>query len=137
MSAPAHILDYVRSLTQDPFPNPDYHVCNAVTAEAYLYSAPIHHFSAVPILACDTESLPDGTPYCITFSHTPGTGRLIYLPAAGSKYNPRAFETFVDYINFFGLDAHLLFHNYLHDGPVFEQLGLDIDRSTDTMVREY
>lgn len=108
----------------DPFTNPDYRICQSVgdVAEYLGYGPP-------KTLACDTESLPDGSPFCVTFSHTPGTGRLIYIHDDGP------FEYFQSWLDD-GPDQ-LLFHNYLHDVTIFDRLHLPIRKFTDTMVRAY
>lgn len=123
-------LQYIRSLTEDPYPNPDYRICiTPVELAQYLDSSPAHHFHASRILACDTESLPTEAPYCFTFSHTPGTGRLVY---ASNIDTLRAFDNYLSIAK-----PLLLFHNYLYDAQVFTQLGLPIYKFLDTMVRAY
>lgn len=77
----------------------------------------------------DTESLPDGSPYCLTFSLSPGTGRLIY--AADT-------HLIADYASLIrDLDPFHLFHNYLHDVVSFNQWSIPINRFRDTMVMAY
>ncbi len=107
----------------DPYPSPDYRVCRQPCELAdYLRENP-HD------LACDTESLPDGSPYCVTISHTPGTGRLIYVD------DVQTLRTFRGYL--VRRRPHLTFHNYLHDVKIFDALDLPIHKFTDTMVRAY
>lgn len=77
----------------------------------------------------DTESLPDGSPYCMTFSMAPGTGRLIY----GTETSLLA--DYVDVVK--SMDFLHLFHNYLHDVIPFEQWSIPITRFRDTMVMAY
>ena len=77
----------------------------------------------------DTESLPDDSPYCMTFSMSPGTGRLIYA---------RNTSLLADYRNMVTeLDPLHLFHNYLHDVIPFEQWSIPIKKFRDTMVMAY
>ena len=77
----------------------------------------------------DTESLPDDSPYCMTFSMSPGTGRLIYA---------RNTSLLADYRNMVTeLDPLHLFHNYLHDVIPFEQWSIPVRKFRDTMVMAY
>ena len=122
------------SLTTDPYPlsQRDYRVCHTYhDINDYLAIAPDHHFLPRVLLAEDTESTPDDAPYCLTFSVTPNTGRLIYARD-------------LDLLTWYRFwlvenDPHHLFHNYLHDEIPFTQWGLPIPmgRFTDTMVRAY
>ena len=80
-------------------------------------------------LAEDTESLPDGTPYCMTFSLTPGGGRLIYAHQTA---------LLADYADIVAeLDPLHIFHNYLHDVVPFNHWGIPINHFRDTMVMAY
>jgi len=115
----------------DPFPNPDYRVCRTEQdLNDYLPNG------EVEFLACDTESLPDGRAYCMTLSHTPGTGRLIYaknrrlLEELAATITNCGFADVSEYI-------HLLFHNYLYDVAPFDEIDLPIGPFSDTMVRAY
>ena len=125
-----HALALAHSLTTDPFPTPDYQVSHTKNEIAdYLALAPDYHFSAVPILGEDTESTPDGAPYCLTFSTYPGTGRLIYATRA---------DLLMWYRHWLAHQRpHQLLHNYLHDEVPFRQWGMPLDHFTDTMVRAY
>jgi uracil-DNA glycosylase family 4 len=110
----------------DPHPSPDYRVIHSRDdIVEYLEELPV----GSNVIACDTESLPNGDPYCVTFSHTPGTGRLIYV-----EDDPLL-------TIFRGTVAvgcpHLIFHNYLHDVKIFDRLQIPIRDFTDTMVRAY
>lgn len=89
-------------------------------------------------LACDTESLPDGSTYCVTLSHTPGTGRLIYVndEQPEAVYDTPALTEFRSWLESHP-DTLLLFHNYLHDVSQFESLSLPITQFRDTMVMAY
>ena len=129
-----HAIALAHSLRADPHPHPDYRVCHTNSdITSYIgdsYYAGGSRESDCLILAQDTESLPDGTPYCLTFSVLPGTGRLIYI---------RDTHLIADYhLNVLNaLDPHQLFHNYLHDVIPFTALGLPIHTFTDTMVLAY
>jgi hypothetical protein len=115
----------------DPYPEPDYRVCRTEgDVEDYF------DWQARP-LACDTESLPDGTPYCLTFSHTPGTGRLIY--AKDHELLSNFIWEITSPVAYGDRDEvpKLIFHNYLHDVNVFDKLGIPIGEFTDTMVHAY
>lgn len=124
----------------DPYPEPDYRVIrHRDDLSEYMGELP----DGSNVIACDTESVPTkvgsfhgapvvnpyGDPFCVTFSHTPGTGRLIYV-----EDDPLL-------TIFRGTVAvgrpHLIFHNYLHDVQVFDQLSIPIYDFTDTMVRAY
>jgi uracil-DNA glycosylase len=80
-------------------------------------------------IAEDTESLPDGSPYCLTFSLAPGTSRLIYA------YEKPLITDYVHLIE--ELQPLHVFHNYLHDIVPFESWGISVDRFADTMVMAY
>lgn len=111
-------------LPSDPYPEPDYRVCRTQEEIREYFNG----HEGQP-LACDTESLPDKSPYCVTFSHTPGTGRLIYVT--------RDLLSWLDWEIRLG-QPKLIFHNYLHDVNVFDSLGLYMGSSfTDTMVHAY
>lgn len=108
----------------DPYPEPDYRVCRKPTdVMDYLME------DTGEELACDTESLPDKSPYCVTFSNSPGTGRLIYVKDHLTLQYLRSWLQEVP--------PHLIFHNYLHDVTVFDTLSLPIGTFTDTMVHAY
>src|SRR5271154_3729819 len=96
-------LSYISLLRADPHPHPDYRVCRTPDS---LHSYIGSHLSQWPILACDTESLPTSQTYCLTISHTPGTGRLIY-----ARDNV-TISWFREWLKKGGTDL-LLFHNYL------------------------
>lgn len=121
------LFAYIRAKTSDPFPTPDYQICrtiedlNAYWFTRYPVLTPTIHLGA------DTESRPDGASYCVTVSHTPGTGRLIYVTDTDT----------ISHLSRLITGAHLLFHNYLHDCIPFEELSLPIGEFTDTMVRSY
>lgn len=118
----ASALSCIRSLRADPHPSPDYRVCrNGSDLYEYFDGTP----SNLP-LAIDTESLPNGYPYCVTFSHTPGTGGLVYADDTESM------QVLRDYIQ-----GVILFHNYLHDIAVMDQLSIPIRNFLDTMVMAY
>lgn len=118
-------IQYVQRITSDPYPQVDYRVCRtAIDLSRYLAS--VH----VTDLGCDTESYPDGRPYCTTISHTPGTGRLIYAWDRNTLAGLRSFLVQ-------GFTGQLLFHNYLHDVVPMGELELPIPAFTDTMVRAY
>jgi hypothetical protein len=118
----AATIDYVRRITADPYPQVDYRVCRTEKDIT-------DYWTSEQVLGCDTESYPSGHPYCLTFSHTPGTGRLVYREDAGLVY---LFGRMVE-----NRKPHLLFHNYLHDVVPFTALNIPIEQFTDTMVRAY
>lgn len=116
----------------DPYPEPDYRV---VRTEDDIRDYFEGHEDQ--LLACDTESLPNGSPYCLTFSHTPGTGRLIY--AKDRELLTHFIWEIVTEVKHgdYETTTKLIFHNYLHDVNVFDQLHLPIGPFTDTMVHAY
>lgn len=81
------------------------------------------------LLSEDTESLPDNSPYCMTFSMVPGTGRLIYAT------NTTLLRQYADMVADF--DPLHIFHNYLHDVIPFNQWAITIKTFRDTMVMAY
>jgi hypothetical protein len=122
------------SLRADPHPHPDYRVCRTHSDLAsyigndYYAGGPLE--SDRLIIAEDTESLPDGSAYCLTFCTRPGTGCLIYTSDPGM-----IFEYSLNVLK--SLHPHQIFHNYLHDVVPFDALGLPIHKFSDTMVRAY
>jgi hypothetical protein len=121
---------------EDPYPTPDYQF---IRTENDLYDY-IYGSTRIPgdysPLGEDTESLPGGLgkmgggpPFCLTFSHTPGTGRLIYTK---DKNLLHAYRKILE-----ELLPLQLFHNYLHDSDVFDSLSLPTEPFLDTMVRAY
>jgi hypothetical protein len=113
-------LSHIAALRADSHPHPDYRVCHTESdITSYLNDS---------TTACDTESLPNGNPWCITFSNRPGTGRLVYRTDIGLVYllGKRLSQI-----------PLLLFHNYLHDVHPFAALGYSIGEFRDTMVLAY
>lgn len=113
----------------DPHPEPDYRfIRTEKEIHEYMNHAPRCGDQAWP-QGEDTESLPDGSPFCLTFSHTPGTGRLIYTRDTHliDSYRKLLHE----------LLPLQLFHNYLHDAEVFDALRLPTEPFLDIMVRAY
>lgn len=130
-------IAYIRTLTQDPYPNPDYRTIyrELDIIDYFRRYAPAATLKAgySPgsfVIAEDTES--DRSVYCFTFSCYPGTGRLIY---AEDKGLVSAYRDLME-----DLQPLHIFHNYLHDQPIFtEELGIPIrdGQFYDTMVRAY
>ena len=125
---------------EDPYPEPDYRYVRTENELAnYIDNCPNRRIDNVSfnfVLGEDTESLPGGLgkmgggpPFCLTFSHTPGTGRLIYTRDTHliDAYRKMLYE----------LLPLQLFHNYLHDSEVFDALRLPTEPFLDTMVRAY
>ena len=117
----------------DEYPDLDYQVIR-YTNDLYDYADHYVNYFQPPVcrgmpLAEDTESLPDGSPYCLTFSLSPGTSRLIY---ASEK------SLIQDYVHLTqGTSPLHIFHNYLHDIVPFESWGIPVDKFADTMVMAY
>ena len=126
---------------QDPYPEPDYRfirtehdLTDYITSTDFAYFAEFGDRKQP--LGEDTESLPGGIskmgggpPFCLTFSHTPGTGRLIYVR---DKHLIDAYRKML-----YELLPLQLFHNYLHDSDVYDDLSLPTEPFLDTMVRAY
>ena len=125
-------IDLASSLRADPHPTPDYRVIRTPRdLSEYLDFSNIDQNFECLTVAEDTESLPGGAPYCMTFSHKPGTGRLIYANDRRmlDEYRGRVLERHHG--------VHQVFHNYLHDCVPFAALSLPIHKFSDTMVRAY
>lgn len=109
----------------DPHPNLDYRIIHTIhDLNSYLPRG--EHFYD---MSEDTENRPDGTPYCLTFSHTPGTARLIYA------HNQPVIRAYNSYLHHFRPLQHM--HNWLHDDRVRSEMGLTYTRVRDTMIRAY
>lgn len=132
------ITDGWTPFSQDPHPEPDYRFIRTENdLTDYLWQSPEVIVGELGFtFGEDTESLPGGigkmgggTPFCLTFSHTPGTGRLIYVRDRHliDAYRKMLYE----------LLPLQLFHNYLHDSDVFDTLALPTEPFLDTMVRAY
>lgn len=129
-------LSHIAALRADLYPHPDYRVCRTPSdlrdyfyGDYYLNSTTDTDTDTDGVLtACDTESLPDDSPYCVTFSCYPGTGRLIYT------HDSYLISLLAKYLDTSSL---LLFHNYLHDIHPFASMSLPIHEFRDTMVMSY
>lgn len=128
------ITDGWTPFPEDPYPVPNYQfIQNTRDLADYLETWNIDRGKYV--MGEDTESLPlpgqlgGGPPFCLTFSHSPGTGRLIYVRDTHliDAYRKMLYE----------LLPLQLFHNYLHDSEVFDLLTLPTSPFLDTMVRAY
>lgn len=82
-------------------------------------------------IAVDTESTPDGKPFCITFAIDGAGGFLIY---ANDRDGLGKFQWLVD-----STTCPIFFHNLTYDMRVCRQMGLAIpwERSYDTMMRAF
>ena len=112
-------------LPVDRYPTPDYLECSSLRElDSYLGGS-------TECLAVDTETTRRGTPFCITFSVRPGTGRLIRAE------NRRILDRFQEYLD--SWSGRILFHNWLFDGEVVEEMGLTFPwrRIVDTMVKVF
>ena len=110
-------------LPVDAHPEPDYReVTDAAEIDALDPTWP---------LAGDTESKRGREPFCLTYSQSPGTGRLIRAERTDllARLNARVRAW----------QAPIIFHNYLYDWPVTEALGVyfPYQRVVDTMARVY
>lgn len=126
------VIDGWTPFPEDPYPNPDYQFIRTENDLTNYWWADL----ASRPLGEDTESLPGGLgkmgggpPFCLTFSHTPGTGRLIYVK---DKHLIDAYRKML-----YELLPLQLFHNYLHDSDVLDALQLPTEPFLDTMVRAY
>ncbi len=109
-------------LPHDDYPHPDY--AEVTDAREILALDPTSP------LAADTESSRDG-PFCLTYSQEPGSGRLIQAHRADLL---QAFQERLDL-----WESHILFHHWLYDWQVTEQMGLRFPyhRIVDTMALVY
>lgn len=82
-------------------------------------------------MACDTETIKGGGPFCATFSCQPGTGYLI------RSKDERTLAAFQRHLNRWR--GRILFHNWLFDRRVVRDMGLRFpeDRITDTMLMAF
>lgn len=118
------LLTYVHSLRLDPYPTPDYQICRTISQLADYIPDDFTH------IAEDTENIPDGTPYCLTVSHTPGTARLIHAK------DTHILEWYR--VNICTAQVTRIFHNFLHDVRVVEELGIPVTGPFfDTMLMAY
>lgn len=106
----------------DRYPQPDYR--EAINADLKILDPTLP-------LACDTETVRGGGPFCFTYSQRPGEGRLI---RAGDAALLSGFQRRIR-----DWEAPILFHNWLFDWPVVEAMGLElpIHRVVDTMARVF
>lgn len=109
-------------LPEDPYPTPDYReVRHADEVDDLDPSRP---------LAVDTESSKRG-PFCLTYSQSAGTGRLIQSTSLRvlAALNARLQDW----------QAPILFHNWLYDWAVTEAMGLQFPHRAivDTMAEVY
>lgn len=109
----------------DSFPTPDYTEITHVSQLTPDLADP-----TLP-LACDTETTRDRAPFCLTFSTTVGTGRLIRAD------RPDLLAAFQRALNIW--QGPILFHNLLFDIDVVGAMGLRFPRKrlVDTMVLVY
>lgn len=109
-------------LPQDAYPDPDYREVE--------YASEIDALDPTLPLGADTESSRAG-PFCFTYSQEPGTGRLIRAD------RPDLMEALDAKLS--AWESVILFHNWLYDWTVTEEMGLHIPphRVVDTMVRIY
>jgi uracil-DNA glycosylase len=82
-------------------------------------------------MACDTEIDRFRRPFCLTYSTSRGTGRLV---GAEDEDSLEIFQAMLDMWK-----GPILFHNWLFDRPVVEKMGLRFPEHliVDTMVRAY
>lgn len=110
-------------IPQDEYPDPDY---SEVTD-----TKEVREIDPTMLMACDTEYSRSQGPYCITYSQVPGTGRLIKADRGDLIH---AFQKRLDM-----WENHILFHNYLYDWTVTEEMSLafPFECIRDTMVTVY
>ena len=113
-------------LPTDPYPDPDYlEVENVQQLDDYLTG---HSLGPMGV---DTETRRGGGPDCLTLSVRPGTGRLIRME------NRVVLDRFQQWLDIW--QGEILFHNWLFDGEVVEEMGLrfNYQRIVDTMVKVF
>ena len=111
----------------DPYPSPDYKVIHTIQDLDSYISTCDHYYE----IANDTETHSQGIPHCLTFSHTPGTARLIYAS------NQRVLNEYANYLQHFR--PLQLYYNYLYDLKPMNEMGITIPptRFLDIMIRAY
>ena len=82
-------------------------------------------------LGMDTESIRGGSPYCFTYSSSPGMGRLVRAS------RPDLCRRFQHHLS--KRTGRIIFHNWLYDSAVMEQMGIHIPHPllVDTMAEAY
>lgn len=111
---------------EDQYPEPDYAVLNTgQDVDNYLEGYGYHD------IALDTEITRDHDPFCLTFSISPGTARLIRADSKG------ALDRLAWWIR--GWRGRVLLHNRLFDRPVLSRMGIEIPSHLidDTMMEAY
>jgi len=114
------------TLPVDAYPNPDYRECESTEQLDEYLGGSTHLPTAV-----DTETTRSHAPYCVTLSVQAGTGRLIRAE------NRKVLDRYNEYLN--AWTGEILFHNWLFDGEVVENMGLTFPwrRIVDTMVKVF
>lgn len=112
--------------TEDLYPNPDYRECRtSQDVVDYLGGRDLYD------LAMDTEveSLRTLKPYCMSFSHYPGTARVIRAKSRDA----------LDTLNYYSQGARIILHNAGFDPPVLHRMGIEVrpGRFADTMMMAY
>lgn len=95
-------------LPEDLYPTPDYREVTDADEVAQL--------DPTSPLAGDTESRRDGKPFCLTYSQSPGQGRLIRAD------NLPVLQAFARRVK--DWQAPILFHFWFHDWPVAAEMGV-------------
>jgi DNA polymerase len=114
------------TLPVDAYPNPDYRECESPRElDEYLRG------STDRPQAVDTETTRSHSPYCATISVRAGTGRLIRAE------NRPVLDRYNYHLKRW--EGPILFHNWLFDGEVVEEMGLQFPwrRIVDTMVKMF
>jgi uracil-DNA glycosylase family 4 len=78
-------------------------------------------------VAIDTESLADGTPWCLSASQNPGTGVVVRADNTEGLAEVRGICQ----------ESVVVLHNALYDLPVLSKMGIEIPVFEDTMVMAY
>jgi DNA polymerase len=119
---------------EDEYPSPDYREC--ATAEDVIEY--MERGSTVSVggtlidLAIDTETVGySSEPFCLSFSHTPGTARVIRAHSRG------ALSALNSHVQRWG--CRVILHNAGFDPPVLRRMGIDVrpGRFDDTMMMAY
>lgn len=110
-------------IPEDEYPNPDYREITDVRE--------LEELDPTRVLAGDTESKRTREPYCLTYSQSPGVGRLILSERQDLLLR---FQWYLD-----RWQAPILFHNWLYDWGVTESMGLSFPprKIVDTMARVF
>jgi len=114
---------------EDEYPEVDYKECvDAWDVRQYMEG----HGGAHIAIDTEVEDLTTMAPYCLSFSHTPGTSRVIRAASTEALHEFHAY--------LLSTTGHLIYHNGVFDPPVLASMGLTAvlrHKFRDTMMMSY